>query len=192
MAAPSEEMEFVIDWTLDQVQFRSQIRKMIKMASENGKVLTLPLFPEPGRWALELLALILSQVNCEGCDAPCCKSNPNGENINLMPMDYMRIRDLYGDEGFLYIDGQRYLKMPCRFLKGNRCQIYPHRPFVCQVYPFNPGGSEGATTRRFAMSLESRCPEAQRITKAIYMTQWRLRLSYSSLGPEDMAIINRR
>ena len=70
MAAPSEEMEFVIDWTLGQFQFRSQIRKMIKMANENGKVLTLPLFPEPGRWALDLLTLILSQVNCEGCDAP--------------------------------------------------------------------------------------------------------------------------
>ena len=193
MAAPSEEIEFVIDWTLDQVQFRAQIRKMIKMASENGKVLTLPLFPEPGRWALDLLTLILSQVNCEGCDTPCCKSNPNGENTDLIPADYRRIKELYGDEGILYKDGQHYLKMPCRFLKGNRCQIYPDRPFVCQVYPFNPGGSEGMTNRRFAMSLESRCPEARRITKAIYMTQWRLRQSYWAMGAEDMAaVINGR
>lgn len=31
------------------------------------------------------------------------KSNPNGENTDLMPADYKRIKKLYGDEGILYL-----------------------------------------------------------------------------------------
>ncbi|GAJ16692.1 unnamed protein product, partial [marine sediment metagenome] len=64
-----DSMKFEIDWTLDQVQFRAQIRKMIKLARASGKVLTLPLFPESGDGAVALITVITSQVRCEGCDA---------------------------------------------------------------------------------------------------------------------------
>ncbi|MBA7659768.1 hypothetical protein ES703_67760 [subsurface metagenome] len=180
-----DSMRFEIDWTLDQIQFRAQIRKMIKQARASGKVLTLPLFPESGDGALELITIITSQVRCEGCDALCCKSNPHGSDLSLLPSEHRRLKEKYGDAHLLATGGEYWIKMPCGFLQGDRCTIYPDRPLVCFLYPFNPGGEgEGG---RLAIALESRCPEAQRVTKDIYMTSWRLRQSYRSLGNEDFA-----
>ena len=180
-----DSMRFEIDWTLDQIQFRAQIRKMIKQARASGKVLTLPLFPESGDGALELITIITSQIRCERCDALCCKSNPHDSDLSLLPSEYQRLKDKYGDAHLLATGGEYWIKMPCGFLQGDRCTIYPDRPLVCFLYPFNPGGEgEGG---RMAIALESRCPEAQRVTKDIYMTSWRLRQSYRSLGNEDFA-----
>lgn len=188
-----DSLRFQIDWTLDQVRFRSQVRRMVKLCRDGGKVITLPLFPECGDWAIELLSVILSQVNCDGCDAPCCKFNPQGGNLSLLPSEYQRLKNKYGETHLLNQEDQYYIKMPCGFLRDNRCTIYPDRPLVCVMYPFNPGGTEGLH-HRMALSLESRCPEAQRLAKAIYMTSWKIRQIYWSTGAEDFVkvIENRR
>ncbi|MBA7546420.1 hypothetical protein ES705_38810 [subsurface metagenome] len=182
-----DSMRFEIDWTLDQVQFRASIRKMIKQARASGKVLTLPLFPLTGDGALELITIITSQVRCGGCDALCCKSNPHGSDLSLLPSEYRRLKEKYGD-AHLQATGEEYwIKMPCGFLQGGQCTIYPDRPLACFLYPFNPGGEgEGG---RMAIALESRCPEARRITRDFYMTSWRLRKLYTSLGNEDFVKI---
>jgi len=182
-----DSLRFEIEWTLDQVQFRAQIRKMIKAARASGKVLTLPLFPETSDGALELITIITSQIRCEGCDALCCKSNPYGSNLSLLPSEYQRLKEKYGEEHLLAHDGEYWIKMPCGFLQGGQCTIYPDRPLVCILYPFNPGG-EGEHGR-MALSLESRCPEARRITRDIYSASWRIRQSYRSLGNEDFVKI---
>jgi len=183
-----DSLKFEIDWTLDQVQFRAQIRKMIKLARASGKVLTLPLFPESGDGAIELITIITSQVRCEGCDALCCKSNPHGSNLSLLSSEYQRLKEKHGD-AHLQATGEEYwIKMPCGFLQGDRCTIYPDRPLGCILYPFNPGGSEGENGR-MAISLESRCPEARRITRDIYMASWRIRQSFMTLGNKDFVTI---
>ncbi len=182
-----DSMRFEIDWTLDQVQFRAQIRKMIKQAQASGKVLPLPLFPSTSDGALELITIITSQVRCKGCDALCCKSNPHGSDLSLLPSEYQRLKEKYGDAHLLATGEEYWIKMPCGFLQGNRCTIYPDRPLACFLYPFNPGGESG--DGRMAIALESRCPEAQRITRDIYMTSWRMRQSYRSLGNEDFITI---
>jgi len=179
-----DRLRFEIDWTLGQAQFQAQIKRMIKLAREGGKVLTLPLFPESGNGAIELLTVILSQVKCDDCDALCCKSNPQGSNLGLLPSEYQLLKEKYGATNLLNQDGAFYIKMPCGFLQNNRCTIYPDRPLVCVIYPFNPGGL-GGEHHRMAIALEARCPEAQRLAKAIYMMSWRIRQTYWSVGAGD-------
>ena len=159
---------------------------MVKASKNGGKVLTLPLFPESGNWAVELLTVILAQVNCDGCEAPCCRYNPQGDDLPLMSPEYQKLKAKYGDE-YLRAQGEKYfIKMPCGFLENNRCTIYPDRPLVCVFYPLNPGGTELLSGKE-AVSLESRCPEARRLTKAIYMTLWRIKQLYFAAGAKDFA-----
>jgi len=182
----AESLKFEIDWTLGQVPFRVQIRKMIKLARDKGKVLTLPLFPDNGNAAIGFITLILSQVNCDRCDSPCCKSNPQGDDLCLVPSEYDNLKAEYGDK-YLRANGEGYfIKMPCGFLgSGNLCTIYPDRPLACVFYPFQPGGSEG--DGREAIALASSCSEARRVTKTIYMTSWRIRQAYSATHPDEFS-----
>lgn len=178
-------LQFEIDWTLDQAQFRTRIRKMVKLSTDGGKVLPLPFFPDDGNSAIELLTAILAQVNCDRCNAPCCKFNPQGDDLSLLPSEYQKLKAKYGDEHLRAQGEQYFIKMPCGFLRSdNLCSIYPDRPLVCVLYPLNPGGGE-VRTGRTAISLESRCPEARRLTKVIYMMSWRIRQIYFAAGAED-------
>lgn len=185
-----DSLEYVIDWELDQVQFRAQIRKMVNQAMNSGKVLPLPLFPGDGDAAIELLTTILAQVNCDRCAAPCCKSNPHGEDLTLLPIEFQNLKAKYGDE-HLRAQGEEYfIKMPCGFLRSdNLCSIYRDRPLSCILYPFQPGGTDGSG--RMAIALASSCPEGRRLTKAIYMMSWRIRQAYSAAGQDFIKVFTK-
>ena len=176
-------MKYVIDWTLDQEPFKQQVRDLVNRAREEGKVLALPFRAFPGQSELDLMTSLLAQVNCDGCDAPCCRSNPNGEPITLVPPEYNRLIEKYGEEHFIWNGKLGILKMPCPFLKNNRCTIYSDRPLVCVLYPFQPGATDGKGNMMVA--LASGCPEGRRIGKAAYMMSWRIRQQFYALGEEN-------
>jgi Fe-S-cluster containining protein len=82
-----------------------------------------------------------SDLLCGKCGLCCRKCHP----ILLEPTDILRISQFLGltlaDFHMRYVetDGEKfYFKhtRPCKFLKDNRCVIYPVRPTVCRYYPF--------------------------------------------------------
>lgn len=176
-------MRYVIDWTLDQETFKQQVRDLVHRARKEGKVIALPFRVFPGQPILDLMTSLLTQVNCVRCDAPCCKSNPNGEPLSLLPPEYTRLAEKYGREHFIRHGDMDILKMPCPFLKHNRCTIYCDRPLVCVMYPFQPGATDGAGNMMVAFSAN--CPEGRRIARAAYMMSWRIRQQFYSLGKEN-------
>lgn len=176
----SDEMTYVIDWNLNQVDFRRRVREIIRQAETRGKVLALPVEMNPGQVSLDLMILLLSQVNCEKCDAECCKQNPYGGPIDILPVEYKRLAEKYGPQHFLLQEDKYVLPMPCPFLKQGRCSIYPDRPMICVIFPFQSGAVNGEG--KLVMAVASSCPEGRRIARNIYMTAWRLRHQYSLLG----------
>jgi len=153
---------------------------MIHRAEKNGKVLALPMEIVPGMTMINLMTLLIAQVNCDGCDARCCKHNPNGAPLEMLPPEYQRLAEKYGHQHFTVKGEWAYLPMPCPFLKVNRCTIYRDRPLVCVLYPFQPGALDGDGHNLLA--LASKCPEAKRIAGQVYMTEWRIRRQFELLG----------
>jgi len=176
-------LTYVLDWELNKEAFRHQVRDLIHRARKGGKVLALPMRVFPGQVMIDLMTLLLAQVNCEGCDAPCCKRNPNEEPIQLPPPEYRRLSEKYGDSHFIRKGDWADLPMPCPFLKSNRCTIHPDRPLVCVLYPFQPGATNGAGDMMLA--LGSGCPEGRRIAKAVYMMAWQIRQQFRVLGEDN-------
>ena len=179
----TEYLTYVLDWELSQRDFRRQVKDLIHRAEKDGKVLALPMRVYPGQMMIDQITLLLSQVNCEGCDAPCCRRNPNEEPIQLFPPDYLRLSKKYGEQHFIRKGDRAELPMPCPFLKSNRCAVYPDRPLVCVIYPFQPGAVDGSGNMMLA--LASGCPEGRRIARAIYMTAWRIRQQFRALGEDN-------
>ncbi|GAI58349.1 unnamed protein product, partial [marine sediment metagenome] len=124
-------LQYVIDWTLEQEAFKQQVRDLIHRARKGGNVLALPFQAYPGQSFFDLLVSLLSQVNCEGCDAPCCKSQPEDIPLGLLPPEFNKLASKYGENNFIPDGDSGILPMPCPFLKHNRCTIYPDRPLVC-------------------------------------------------------------
>jgi len=178
-----ESMKYLIDWQLNREAFRHQVRDMIHKAQKNGKVIALPMETSSGMTFLNLMTLILAQVNCDGCDALCCKNYPQNEPIGLLPPEHKCLAEKYGNHHFIIKGEEAFLPLPCPFLKNNRCTIYRERPLVCVLYPFQPGATDGDGRRLLA--LGSSCPEARRITKQVYMMSWRIRQQFSLLGEEN-------
>jgi Fe-S-cluster containining protein len=176
----NEALAHTIDWNLDQTGFRNQIREVIHRAEKNGKVLPLPIEIIPGRAFLSQMAMILSRVNCDICDANCCKTNPYNKPIEILSPEFERLSEKYGSQNFHLKEGKSIIPTPCPFLKGRRCSIYPDRPLVCVIYPIQFGAIDGEG--KPIIALASDCPEAKRIARSIYMTTWRLRRMYSLLG----------
>jgi len=152
-------------------------------------VLALPIKIRPGQTMGDLVTLLLAQVDCRNCDAPCCRANPWGAGTGLPPLEYQRLSEKYGKERFIMKDGMAYLPMPCPFLreaprqKENLCTIYPDRPLACVLYPFQPGAADDAGEA--VLALSSSCPSARHLARDIYMTAWRLRRQFKLLGEED-------
>jgi Fe-S-cluster containining protein len=174
-----EKMKYLIRWDVDQDEFRREIRQMIHQARTQHKVIPLP-FSQTGQPALDLLTVILGEVNCDYCDAPCCKVNPNGEPIDLLPAEVPRLSQ-HGLKG-------TKITMPCEFLKSGRCSVYPDRPLVCLLYPFQPGANDGEGRPLFAVA--SSCPEGRRIARDCYMMAWKLRSCFYSLGDEFFKVLS--
>lgn len=181
-------MKSQIDWNLPQVAFRHFVRGMVNECQKKGKVLVLPMQVSGGMNFLDKLSLTIGQVNCEGCHAPCCKVDPSGLQISVLPPEAKRLAEKYGWEHFIIKDDKYWLPTPCPFLKNNRCTIYQDRPLVCVLYPFQPGGTDGEGNPLIA--LASSCPESRRITKQVFMMSWRIRQKFIQLDdPEIMKVI---
>lgn len=182
-------MKFAVDWTLDQAAFRDLVRGYIREAEKSGKVLALPMAVYPGQSFLDLLTVLLAEVNCAGCSAPCCRSNPDGSPLPLPEPEYARLAARYGAQYFRRQGGRPVMDMPCPFLRGTAsppfqdlCRIYADRPLACVIYPFQIGAEDGAG--RPQLALASTCPDARRIARQVYMTGWRIRRQYRALGHE--------
>lgn len=181
--AMDESFKYVLDWEVDQETLKREVRELIGRARKGGKVIPLPVAVYPGQAAVDLLTVLLAHVNCEGCDAPCCKQNPSGEGLTLLPSEYEHLRAQYGEQRFKLRGEWAFLDMPCPFLKKNRCTIYPDRPLACVIYPFQPGATDDKGNMLIA--LASSCPEARRIARAVYMMSWRIRRKFGKLGSAD-------
>ena len=172
-----------IAWDIDQNQFKEQVRQMIAMARKGNNVLTLPISP-----SLESILLILSQVNCDGCDAICCRVSPPEGMVAMTPSEYKLLREKYGDEGMVSTLLGGAIRMPCRFLKNKYCSIYSERPLSCILFPIQPGGAYGASfysQKIEALSVSSYWPEGRRIARAGYMTIWQIKQKIKAIGFEE-------
>lgn len=185
-----DKMTYVIDWELPQDAFRDSVRGLIHQAQKRNKVLALPIETHTGQTAIDLLTLLLAQMNCDNCDAPCCRANPAGMLTQLLPSEYQRLSAKYGKENFIVKEDVAYLPMPCPFLRKGPypqlkqlCKIYPERPFVCILYPFQPGANDGEGHNILAVA--SSCPEGRRIARQILMMAWRFRRQYRLIGETD-------
>jgi Fe-S-cluster containining protein len=184
-----ESITYVFDWTLEQPAFRKLVREIIRRAEKAGKVLALPMAIRPGQTFLDFLTILLAQVDCDGCDAPCCRHNPEGREFKMLPPEYTRLAAKYGAHNFRQKGDGFIMDMPCPFLRKQSpaplkelCTIYPDRPLACVIYPFQPGATDAEGNHMLA--LASSCPEARRIAKQVYMTSWRIRRQYQQLGKD--------
>lgn len=89
---------------------------------------------------------------CKGC-AQCCRPEHGDNTVSVLPFEIQRIcehmhlpwneiavpapsedRDAKGNiHTFEWVLRKRG---ECIFLRGNVCQIYEHRPYLCKTYPF--------------------------------------------------------
>jgi len=93
-----------------------------------------------------LAAPIVSTIDCTQC-ANCCRKL----HVYLEPQDAQRLASglhipLEAVEGYLdrpsaeqVGEWASFRAIPCAFLRGKMCGIYPHRPNTCRTYPqFTP------------------------------------------------------
>lgn len=189
-----------IDWDVPQSEFRDFIREYIHTAEKSNKVLALPIEIHKGQSAIDLLTLLLAQVNCDDCDAICCKANPDGMLTQVLSHEYEYLSKKYGQEHFIIKNESAFLPMPCPFLrKGTKpgakqlCKIYPDRPLVCVFYPFQPGATAFQDEVKDGeemdiLAVASECPEGRRITKAVFMTAWRIRHQFERVRSESIYV----
>jgi Fe-S-cluster containining protein len=180
-------LKTILDWDAGREDFARQIKNMIRVCQENHKVLPLPFPITPGEAFAGQLGLLLAMVNCDGCEAICCRQEtaPDGEGIGLTPDDlnlFIRVgagpKLKNGSEAY-------YLEYPCPFftgVKGRGCRVYQERPFSCIAYPFQPGGAFGEEGETMVLSVASDCPEGRRITADVYMHTWRVRQKFKKIG----------
>jgi Fe-S-cluster containining protein len=168
-----EPFVFSIDWELGKDDFQASIRDMMKECITGRKVLSLPIELIPGMSFLTQIALLTCQVNCADC-CKCCEVG-EGRLIDIIPLEYQYLANKYGTHNFIMDGMDHAIPYPCPFLKSHRCSIYGDRPFVCAMFPFQPGGTAGENMEIKTVAISSQCPEARRITRAVYMNLWRLR-----------------
>jgi len=157
------------DYSLDREAYEDQVDRLVSSAQSRKGTIPLPLTFDSMRAGLAIVCALLSQVNCDKCEAKCCKSLPG--NVYLLPSE------------------QEYLSMksltqPCLFLDGNRCLIFHnrHRPLTCIRYPYQPGATSKDGIP--AIALASECPEACRIAKDVYMTFRQMKQKFVDVGEE--------
>jgi len=165
-----DSLKWVIDWWLPKEQFCRLVDELIERATASGKVLALPMQIHAGQVYRDYLTLLLAQVHCGACDAPCCRENPDSEPTTILPSEYRRLAKKYGEENLVMGKKLAFIPMPCPFLKNNRCTIYEDRPLTCVFYPFQHGAFDD--NGKSMMALASACPEARRITRQVYMAAW--------------------
>ena len=177
-----EEFRFEINWELEKDVFQAAIRDMIKQCTEEHKVISLPIEMIPGNSFFAQIALICSQLNCGEC-SKCCEIG-EGKPIDITPLEYAYLGAKYGPRNFVTNGTDYAIPYPCPFLKSHKCSIYPDRPLVCALFPFQPGGSAGEHRELKVLAVYSHCPESRRIARTVYMNMWRLRRQLErAVGP---------
>lgn len=157
---------------------------MIATCREQGKVLTLPIPLHSGEPFAFQLSLVLSQVNCDKCDALCCKNDDNHNGITLMSQDRevlekMNLGHLIKGAGI-----RPHLAYPCPLLKKKQCTIYADRPIACLLYPFQSGGSI-TDEHILTMAVSSSCPEGRRIARQVFIMAWHIRQRVNMVTSTD-------
>lgn len=180
--------QFEIRWDLDRMGFCAQVEAIIEQAMSNGTVLPLPLSLGKGMSAVDLIAAVLADIDCSGCNALCCREDGVRNYVSLMPTEATRLYSAFPEmmmkaphetKGGLY-----KLYQPCPFLEGNRCTIYELRPLVCRFYPFQFGA---LTADKWPMAAVSpNCPEARQIARTLYTVAWDLRNAFGGLKVDEI------
>ncbi len=183
--AHEDALTHTIDWDAKEDAFGANIDSLISITTDNKKIIPLPIAVVKGEQFLEVVTAITMQVDCDGCDAQCCRTNPDGSNISMARTDYRQLRKVF-DQKELYDMGIRnrgdecLFPSPCPFLHGQRCSIYSMRPLICVMYPVSQPATDGSGNPMLA--VESSCPEARRIAKKMYITMWLLRKLVKARG----------
>lgn len=170
-------MQFEINMRMPEGEFRKQIDTLVRTSRTTESVLPLPL--HIGEYGIESMALVLGQINCEGCEALCCRTYKYAEfGIPFLDSEYKALAERIGQERLAKMDvksigSTKYFPTPCPFLHKKRCTIYDIRPIVCVQYPFDISGVDMSGEGKF-MSLDPLCPEARRIAKRTYLALWKL------------------
>ena len=183
--AHEDSLTHAIDWDVDRATFEANINSLISLATDNKKILPLPIAIVKGEPFLEMVIAITMQVDCNGCNAHCCRTNPDGSNISMAWSDYDQLRLKHTEEELhnkgIYIRGATCVfPSPCPFLMVNTCRIYDDRPFICIMYPISNPARDG--TGAPMLAVESSCPEARRIARKLYMDMWLLRKRVGARG----------
>ncbi|MFC1988499.1 YkgJ family cysteine cluster protein [Chloroflexota bacterium] len=169
-------MKFKFDMELGETEFRKQVENIINDARKNESALPLPIHVKDN--FMEIAALVLGQINCEKCDARCCRSSTFAEfGIPFLSKEYENLVERVSEEklvkiGVKLVGNSRYIPTPCPFLKKNTCLIYDIRPVVCVNYPLDSAAEDNQGEK--VMSLNPLCPEARRIARRTYLTFWKL------------------
>lgn len=183
MAEPTYQLDdkrllFTIDWDKPRDEFEHDIDVLLQLSVEHHKVIVLPLLEGSSgsmTHRIGLLALIAGAIDCSGCDARCCRQNPDGQPTNLAGgKEISRITRLMPGGAhpinYRHIDGQitAELPFPCCFLKDERCSIYHDRPFVCRLFPFQ-------SNEISQLALSSDCPPAPALARRVYIEAYDIR-----------------
>lgn len=184
---------YAIDWGLNRRDFKRLINGLIEKAVKEKRVIPIPIYLSKGNSPIDEVVGILSQVDCQDCDAICCRSNPNNQPSCMRETEYQDIIKKYGNaminkKGLKPVflpNGLNYLiPMPCPFFNNNkRCSIYPDRPFVCVLYPIQLGAGEVGGNDMLALASE--CPEGRRIARSIYLCRWQFRKQLLRYGYKE-------
>lgn len=161
-----------INWDLPRREFQLHIRDLIDTVVEKELVIALPIPIIQGTASAGTLGLVVSQIDCSACTAPCCRQNVEDKLLFVLPTEHQTLSRKYGDKHFRTVNGHTYIQMPCPFLVSNKCSIHEDRPSVCVLYPFQPGAND--ETGNPLLALDSRCPEARRITMRVYTSMWEI------------------
>jgi len=88
---------------------------------------------------------------CKDCDCFCCIGRDEYDSPSVMPEDVQRLADYLHirKDAFIkkyvlplgtLVGSKRVypsLKHPCPFYRNHRCSLYPVRPLICRIFPFN-------------------------------------------------------
>jgi Fe-S-cluster containining protein len=157
---------FIIDYSLDREAFMVQVDEMVQLCKA-GKVF-LPLNAPKSRHSM---AILLSAIDCDGCNASCCKANVDGLPIPLMPSDERKLAGLPAYHPVMSPEGCQGLPLPCSFLVDGQCSIYHDRPIVCIFWPVG----EGRIGSKSVIGLDMNCPSAEKLARKVFATEWLLR-----------------
>ena len=172
-----EELAWDINWELPREEFQAHVRSMIDLVVERQLVIALPIPMVPGILSAALMSLVCSQIDCGGCNAICCKENT--KRLYIPPSEAERLSNKYGKDALEVFCGVSYIPMPCAFLKHGKCSIYEDRPSSCVLYPFQPGATN--SNGDVILALDSRCPEARRVSMRVYTGLWEIQTKVSSI-----------